>query len=73
MKRRYWPKGWWCPRHPWPPAWARKFGHPTLYYVYIDPSEELKMLEDLKNNLEMELAEITKHIEELKRQTQEKK
>lgn len=64
---RYWPRGWWCPRHPWPPAWAR-----TPYY-FIDPSEELKALEDYKKYLETELADLAKRIEELKRIAEEKK
>jgi hypothetical protein len=65
----YRPKGWWCPRHPWPPAWAR-----TTPYTYpTDPNEELRALENLKSDLELELADITKRIEELKRLIQEKK
>jgi hypothetical protein len=66
---RYRPRGWWCPRHPWPPPWAR-----TQYYPYpVDPNEELKALEDLKSSIELELADINKRIEELKRLIQEKK
>ena len=76
---RYWSKGWWCPRHPWPPAWARY--HPSWSYWWkyswpyypIDPSEEAKALEDLRKDLEAELAEVTKRIEELKKSMQEKK
>ncbi|MEM2995667.1 MAG: hypothetical protein QXI91_06630 [Candidatus Bathyarchaeia archaeon] len=68
---RYQPKGWWCPRHPWPPAWARTT--PTLYAYPADPKEELRALENLKSELELELAGITKRIEELKRLIQEKK
>jgi hypothetical protein len=65
----YWPKGWWCPRHPWPPAWAR-----TIPYTYqADLNEELRALENLKSDLELELADITKRIEELKKLIQEKK
>ncbi|MGQ9506821.1 MAG: DUF5320 domain-containing protein [Candidatus Bathycorpusculaceae bacterium] len=66
---RYRPRGWWCPRHPWPPAWAR----PPYYPYTADPNEELKALENLKSNIELELADITKRIEELKRLIQEKK
>jgi len=68
----YWPKGWWCPQHPWPPAWARWWWPSTLYYP-IDPTEELKALEDLKKSLEADLAEIAKRIEELKKTIQERK
>lgn len=69
MRRwQYWPRGRWCPRHPWPPAWAR-----TSYYSYpSDPSEELRALESLKSDLESELVDITKRIEELKGLIQEK-
>jgi hypothetical protein len=72
----YWPKGWWCPRHPWPPAWARAWGYwwkPSWPYYLTDPSEEIKALEDLKKDLEAELTEISKRIEELKKLLQEKK
>ncbi|MEM3697048.1 MAG: DUF5320 domain-containing protein [Candidatus Bathyarchaeia archaeon] len=66
---RYWPRGWWCPRHPWPPPWAQ-----SQYYPYpSDPNEELKALEDLRKSIELELADINKRIEELKKLIQEKK
>ncbi|MEM3703857.1 MAG: DUF5320 domain-containing protein [Candidatus Bathyarchaeia archaeon] len=64
----YWPKGWWCPKHPWPPAWAR-----TPYYYPADLTGELKALQNYKKELEAELAELTKRIEELKKLTEEKK
>ncbi|MDI6806156.1 MAG: DUF5320 domain-containing protein [Candidatus Bathyarchaeia archaeon] len=71
---RGWWYGWWCPRHPWPPAWARVYYYPQPYYPYpADPNEEIKALEDLKSSMEMELADITKRIEELKKLIQEKK
>jgi len=58
--------------HPWPPAWARAHLYPAPYYP-VDPSEELRALEDLKRDLEANLADIAKRIEELKRTIQEKK
>ncbi|MEM1538059.1 MAG: DUF5320 domain-containing protein [Candidatus Nezhaarchaeales archaeon] len=61
----HWPKGWWCPRHPWPPAWARAPFYPAPYPM--DPSEELRALEELKRYLEAELADVAKRIEELKK------
>ncbi|MEM3517113.1 MAG: DUF5320 domain-containing protein [Candidatus Bathyarchaeia archaeon] len=69
---RYWPKGWWCPQHPWPSAWARALWPSTSYYS-IEPTEELRALEDLKKSLEVELTGITKRIEELKKVIQERK
>ncbi|MEM2210521.1 MAG: DUF5320 domain-containing protein [Nitrososphaerales archaeon] len=64
----YWPKGWWCPRHPWPPAWAR-----APFYPYpMDPNEEIKVLEELKKDLEAEIADLSKRIEELKKVMKEK-
>jgi hypothetical protein len=42
----YWSKSWWCPRHPWPPAWARLW--PYYWSYQMDPIEELKALEELK-------------------------
>jgi hypothetical protein len=77
VKMRGWhyrPRGWWCPRHPWPPAWARPYSYPVPYHQYAtDPREELNALEDIKKELESELSEITKRIEELKKLIQEKK
>ncbi|MEM2227109.1 MAG: DUF5320 domain-containing protein [Candidatus Bathyarchaeia archaeon] len=74
MGWRYWPRGWWCPRHPWPPAWARGCGwwYPAPYPHRMDPSEELRALEDLRRDLEAELADLAKRIEELKRAAQGK-
>ena len=64
-------RGWWCPRHPWPPAWARGWWHPGWWYpgwwYPADPSEELKALESLRRDLEAELSDLSKRIEELKR------
>jgi len=68
---RYESRGWWCPRHPWPPAWVRAPFYPTPYYA--DPNEELRALESLKRDLEAELASLAKRIEEIKKMTQEKK
>jgi hypothetical protein len=74
MRGWYWPKGWWCPRHPWPPAWVRLWPGWPYYWSYpIDPSEELKALEDLKKDLEVNLKEVSKRIEELRKLIQEKK
>jgi len=71
---RYWPRGWWCPRHPWPPAWARATPYQEPYYsILADPNDELKALENIKTSLESELSDINKRIEELKRLIQEKK
>lgn len=64
---RYWRYGWWCPRHPWPPAWAR-----IPYYEPYDPKLEIKYLESIKRNLEAELAELSKRIEELKKSVEER-
>jgi hypothetical protein len=60
-------RGWWCPRHPWPPAWARGW-----WWYPADPSEELKALESLRRDLEAELSDLSKRIEELKRTAQGK-
>ncbi|MEM3439812.1 MAG: DUF5320 domain-containing protein [Candidatus Bathyarchaeia archaeon] len=38
----------------------------------MDPSEELRALEDLRRDLEAELADLAKRIEELKRAAQGK-
>lgn len=43
------------------PVWTR-----TPYYYPTDPTEELRTLQDYKKELETELAELTKRIEELK-------
>ncbi|MEM3607556.1 MAG: DUF5320 domain-containing protein [Candidatus Bathyarchaeia archaeon] len=65
--RGWWPRGWWCPMHPWPPAWARWWHYTPPYH----PAEELKLLEDLKKDLEDELADVAKRIEDLKRSIRE--
>jgi|YelNatPaOPRAMG01_1025707.scaffolds.fasta_scaffold63872_2 hypothetical protein len=65
---RYWYRGW-CPRHPWPPAWARP--HPQYYRE--DVEWEIKYLEYMKRELEMEIDEISKRIDELKKMLEEKK
>jgi hypothetical protein len=59
---RYWYKGWWCPRHPWPPPWALTYPEPVL-----DPSEEYKLLEEEYKRLEDELKEIKNRMDELKK------
>ncbi|MEM1790012.1 MAG: DUF5320 domain-containing protein [Candidatus Nezhaarchaeales archaeon] len=61
---------WWCPRHPWPPAWARRPLPPPWAYL-TDPREELRMLEGLKALLASELEGVSKRIEELKKLIQE--
>ncbi|MBC7090571.1 MAG: DUF5320 domain-containing protein [Nitrososphaeria archaeon] len=66
---RYYHKGWWCPRHPWPPAWARPY---TPYYME-DVESEIRYLERLKRDLEIELEEISKRIDELRKMLEEKK
>jgi len=60
--------GWWCPRHPWPPAWARAY---TPYYT-SDLESEIRYLEDMKKELEMSLNDLSKRIEELKKTLSEK-
>jgi hypothetical protein len=67
----YWTAGWWCPRHPWPPAWARI--HAPRHWYKIDPSEELRILEDVKEDLRRQLSDIEKRIEELRKSIEEKK
>ena len=71
---RHWPKGWWCPRHPWPPAWAR--WHPYWSYWWgagkLDPNEEYRMLEEKKKLLEEGLEDLKKRMEELKRELEKK-
>ncbi|MEM0211653.1 MAG: DUF5320 family protein [Candidatus Methanomethylicia archaeon] len=66
---RYWPRGWWCPMHPWPPAWARI----PYYFHPIDPSEELRMLEEERELMEKELEDIKRRIEEVKKLIGERK
>jgi uncharacterized protein YydD (DUF2326 family) len=39
----------------------------------MEPSEELKALEDVKRSLEAELADIAKRIEDLKKSMQEER
>ncbi|MEM3404555.1 MAG: DUF5320 domain-containing protein [Nitrososphaeria archaeon] len=57
--------GWWCPRHPWPPVWARMYTP--------DPENEIRYLENMKKDLEISLEDISKRIEELRRMLSEKK
>ncbi|MEM2505990.1 MAG: DUF5320 domain-containing protein [Nitrososphaeria archaeon] len=64
---RYWSRGW-CPRHPWPPPWARPY---PLYYRE-DVEDEIKYLQYLKKDLEREIEEISKRIDELKKSLEEK-
>ena len=70
----YGPRGWWCPRHPWPPAWAR--WHPYWSYWWgtgrLDPNEEYSMLEEEKEYLERELEEVKKRLDELKKELEKK-
>lgn len=70
-KHWHWPGGWWCPRHPWPPPWARI--HAPAYWYRLDPSEELRMLEEVKEFLRSQLADIEKRIDELKKPGEEKR
>ncbi|MEM2909908.1 MAG: hypothetical protein QXO01_02405 [Nitrososphaerota archaeon] len=70
---RHWSKGWWCPRHPWPPAWARAYAPWWYGYPPADPSEELKLLGDFKKELERQLSDIDRRIEELKKSLEERK
>jgi len=59
--------------HPWPPAWMRtRWWHYPPYHA-MEPSEELKALEDAKRSLEAELADIAKRIEDLKKSMQEER
>ncbi|MCL7385705.1 MAG: DUF5320 domain-containing protein [Thaumarchaeota archaeon] len=68
---QYWYRGWWCPRHPWPPAWARAY---SPWYGYpVDPSDELRYLEEVKKELERQVSEISKKIEELRKSLEEKR
>jgi len=67
----YWTAGLWCPRHPWPPAWARIYA--PRYWYKIDPGEELRILEDVKEDLRRQLSDIEKRIEELRKSIEEKK
>ncbi|MEM3789038.1 MAG: hypothetical protein QXN95_04130 [Candidatus Bathyarchaeia archaeon] len=41
-------------------------------YYPTDPAEELKALQDYKKELEAELAELTKRIEEIKKLIEKK-
>ncbi|MEM3703637.1 MAG: DUF5320 domain-containing protein [Candidatus Bathyarchaeia archaeon] len=50
------------------PVWMR-----TPYYYPTEPVEELKALQNYKKELEAELAELTKRIEELKKLIEEKR
>ncbi len=64
---RYWGRGW-CPRHSWPPAWAR-----CPPYYREDVEEEIRYLEYLKKDLEREIEEISKRVVELKKMLEEKR
>jgi hypothetical protein len=70
-KHWHWAGGWWCPRHSWPPPWAGI--HAPAYRYRLDPSEELRMLEEVKEFLQSQLADIEKRIEELRKFIGEKK
>lgn len=75
MRRGWWyrPAGWWCPRHPWTPGWARAPPHLDVESPYpADPQEELKTLEHLRRDLEIEISGLAKRIDELKKILQEK-
>jgi len=53
------------------PGWARWMYFAPVFaqpYRYFDPEYELKMLEDMKAELEKELEEVKRKIEELKRE-----
>ncbi|MEM2105460.1 MAG: hypothetical protein QXV21_03200 [Candidatus Bathyarchaeia archaeon] len=41
MGWRYTPRGWWCPRHPWPPAWARAYAY-QQHTIHTQPSHKRK-------------------------------
>jgi hypothetical protein len=60
--------GWWCPRHPWPPAWARAYWPPPGFHYppTLDPQEELKMLETVKREIEENMRSLEVRIRELK-------
>jgi len=62
---RGWGWRWWfLPR--WVPGW---WGFAPYYPPYYPkPEDELKMLEELKADLERELEDVTKRIEELKKE-----
>jgi len=68
---RYWPRGWWCPMHPWPPAWARLPYYPHYPYP-LDPREEMNILEEAKRELEAELEDVKKRLDEIKRKMEGK-
>jgi len=72
---RWYKHGWWCPMHPWPPAWAGAYWAPaTPYYpAPIDPREELTMLETMKKDLNENLKELEARIKELKEMIEKEK
>jgi hypothetical protein len=70
-KHWYWTGKCWYHGHPWPPPWARI--HAPGYWYKIDPNEELKMLEEVKEDLQRQLSDIEKRIEELRKSIEEKK
>lgn len=67
--------GWWCPRHPWPPAWARTYWPPPGFYYPppMDPQEELKMLETMRREIEENMRSLEARIRELKETIQREK
>ncbi|MEM3011193.1 MAG: hypothetical protein QXE76_05225 [Candidatus Bathyarchaeia archaeon] len=70
----HWHKhGWWCPRHPWPPPWARIHHAPYGFqYPFLpSPMEELEILETMKKDLEENMKRLESRIKEL-RETVEK-
>jgi len=72
----HWHKyGWWCPRHPWPPPWARAYQGPCNFYhpVPTTPIEELKMLENMKKDLEENIKRLETRIKELKEPIEKEK
>jgi len=72
---RWYKQGWWCPRHPWPPAWARTYCMPPTPHhpAEIDPREELKILEAMKKDLDESLRELEARIRELRETVKKEK
>ncbi len=60
----WWP--WWKHRH-WIRAWHYYTPPPWVCCYPPSPEEELRFLESLKRDLEAELSEVNKRIEELKK------
>lgn len=64
--------GWrWCYRATGLPGWMRyypvAFGYPP-FQPSMSPGDELKMLEEMRKDLEAELEDINRRIEELRRE-----